>query len=145
MLTDGATANILPPNKRQGEPQARQRQPTGLSRRDLCPLHNPRCGKSRQTLELLRERGIEPTVVEYLKTPPDASELRRILGLLGLTPRQLLRKREAAEAGLGEPTLSDDELIAGMIANPITIERPILVTNGRAALGRPPEAVLALL
>jgi arsenate reductase len=107
--------------------------------------HNPRCGKSRQTLELLRERGIEPTVIEYLKTPPDAAELRCILGLLGLTPRQLLRKREAAEAGLGEPTLSDDELIAGMIANPITIERPILVTNGRAALGRPPEAVLALL
>jgi arsenate reductase (glutaredoxin) len=107
--------------------------------------HNPRCGKSRQTLELLRERGIEPAIVEYLKTPPDAAELRRILGLLGLTPRQLLRKREAAEAGLDDATLSDDELIGGMVANPITIERPILVTADRAALGRPPEAVLALL
>jgi arsenate reductase len=107
--------------------------------------HNPRCGKSRQTLELLRERGIEPTIIEYLKTPPDAAELRRILGLLGLTPRRLLRKREAAEAGLDDAALSDDELIAGMVANPITIERPILVTAGRAALGRPPEAVLALL
>ena len=107
--------------------------------------HNPRCGKSRQTLELLRERGIEPAIVEYLKTPPDVAELRRILGLLGLTPRQLLRKREAAEAGLDDATLSDDELIAGMVANPITIERPILVTVDRAALGRPPEAVLALL
>jgi arsenate reductase len=107
--------------------------------------HNPRCGKSRQTLELLRERGIEPTIIEYLKTPPDAAELRRILGLLGLTPRRLLRKREAAEAGLDDAALSDDELIAGMVANPITIERPILVTTDRAALGRPPEAVLALL
>jgi arsenate reductase (glutaredoxin) len=107
--------------------------------------HNPRCGKSRQTLELLRERGIEPAIVEYLKTPPDAAELRRILGLLGLTPRQLLRKREAAEAGLDDPALSDEALIAGMVANPITIERPILVTEDRAALGRPPEAVLALL
>src|SRR3954449_5341999 len=107
--------------------------------------HNPRCGKSRQTLELLRERGIEPTVIEYLKTPPDAAELRRILGLLGLMPRQLLRKREAAEAGLDDPTLTDEELIAGMVANPITIERPILVTADRAALGRPPEAVLPLL
>ncbi len=107
--------------------------------------HNPRCGTSRQTLELLRERGIEPTIVEYLKTPPDAAELRHILGLLSLTPRQLLRKREAAEAGLDAATLSDDELIAGMVANPITIERPILVTTDRAALGRPPEAVLALL
>jgi arsenate reductase len=107
--------------------------------------YNPRCGKSRQTLELLRERGIEPAIIEYLKTPPDAAELRRILGLLGLTPRQLLRKREAAEAGLDDATLSDDELVAGMVANPITIERPILVTAKRAALGRPPEAVLALL
>jgi arsenate reductase (glutaredoxin) len=107
--------------------------------------HNPRCGKSRQTLELLRERGIEPTVIEYLRTPPDAAELRRILGLLELMPRQLLRKREAAEAGLDDPTLTDDELITGMVANPITIERPILVTADRAALGRPPEAVLALL
>jgi len=90
-------------------------------------------------------RGIEPAIIEYLKTPPDAAELRRILGLLGMTPRQLLRKREAVEAGLDDATLSDDELIEGMIANPITIERPVLVTADRAALGRPPEAVLTLL
>ena len=90
-------------------------------------------------------RGIEPAIIEYLKTPPDAAELRRILGLLGMTPRQLLRKREAVEAGLDDATLSDDELIEGMIANPITIERPVLVTADRAALGRPPEAVLILL
>ena len=107
--------------------------------------HNPRCGKSRQTLELLRSRGIEPAIVEYLKTPPDAGELRRILDLLGLTPRELLRKREAAEAGIDDPGLSDDALIAGMVANPITIERPILVAAERAVIGRPPEAVLTLL
>jgi len=107
--------------------------------------HNPRCSKSRQTLDLLRGRGVEPRIVEYLKTPPDAAELRRILGLLGLTPRQLLRKKEAAEAGLDDPTLSDDALIEGMVANPITIERPILVTAERAVLGRPPEAALAIL
>jgi arsenate reductase (glutaredoxin) len=107
--------------------------------------HNPRCGKSRQTLELLRSRGVEPVIVEYLKTPPDAGELRRILDLLGLTPRELLRKREAAEAGLDDPGLSDDAVIAGMVANPITIERPILVAADRAVIGRPPEAVLTLL
>jgi arsenate reductase len=107
--------------------------------------HNPSCSKSRETLALIKASGVAPRIVEYLKTPPDAAELRRILGLLGLTPRQLLRKREAAEAGLDDATLSDDELIAGMVANPITIERPILVTAKRAALGRPPEAVLALL
>jgi arsenate reductase len=149
MLTDGATVNIVRPNERRGEPQAGPK-PANDSQPDFPDLtytlyHNPRCGKSRQTLELLRERGIEPTVIEYLKTPPNAAELRRILALLGLTPRQLLRKREATEAGLEISTLTDDELIAGMIANPITIERPILVTTGRAALGRPPEAVLALL
>ena len=107
--------------------------------------HNPRCGKSRRTLELLRDRGIDPVVVEYLKTPPDVAELRRILDLLGMTPRQLLRKQEAAEVGLDDPGLTDEALIAGMAAHPVTIERPILVTEGRAALGRPPESVLALL
>lgn len=107
--------------------------------------HNPRCSKSRQTLELLRARGIEPRVVEYLKTPPSADELRRLLALLGLAPRQLLRRAEAAEAGLDDPGLSDDALIAGMVAHPRVIERPIVVAGDRAALGRPPEAVLAIL
>ena len=105
--------------------------------------HNPKCSKSRQTLDLLRGRGLEPEVIEYLKTPPSEAELRRLLGLLGLAPRQLLRAKEAAEAGL-DAGLDDDRLIAGMAANPRTIERPIVVAGSRAALGRPPEAVLAL-
>ncbi|HEY0522759.1 MAG TPA: arsenate reductase (glutaredoxin) [Stellaceae bacterium] len=107
--------------------------------------HNPRCGKSRQTLELLRGRGIEPRVVEYLKTPPSRDELKRLLAQLGIGPRQLLRKKEAAEAGLDRAGLSDEALIDGMVANPIVIERPIVVAGSRAALGRPPEAVLSIL
>jgi arsenate reductase len=107
--------------------------------------HNPRCNKSRQTLGLLEERGVKPRIVEYLKTPPDAAELKRLLRLLGLSPRELLRKKEAAEAGLDRPGLSDAQLIAGMVKHPIVIERPIVVNGDRAALGRPPEAVLKIL
>jgi arsenate reductase (glutaredoxin) len=100
--------------------------------------HNPRCNKSRQTLALLEERGVKPRIIEYLKTPPDAAELKRLLKLLGLSPRELLRKKEAAEAGLDKPGLSDARLIAGMVKHPIVIERPIVVSGERAALGRPP-------
>jgi arsenate reductase len=107
--------------------------------------HNPRCNKSRQTLALLEARGVEPRIIEYLKTPPDQAELKRLLRLLGLTPRQLLRKKEAAEAGLDKPGLSDAQLIAGMVKHPIVIERPIVVSGERAVLGRPPEAVLKIL
>ena len=107
--------------------------------------HNPRCNKSRQTLALLEARGVKPRIVEYLKTPPDAAELKRLLKLLGMTPRQLLRAKEAKEAGLDRPALSDAELIAGMVANPIAIERPIVVNGARAALGRPSEAALKIL
>jgi arsenate reductase len=107
--------------------------------------HNPRCGKSRETLALLEKRGITPRIVEYLKTPPDAQTLKRLLKQLGLKPRQLLRKKEAAEAGLDDPELSDDALVAGMVKHPITIERPIVVNGDKAALGRPPEAVLKIL
>ena len=107
--------------------------------------HNPRCGKSRDTLALLEKRGIQPRIVEYLKTPPDAATLKKLLKQLGLTPRQLLRKKEAAEAGLDDPKLSDDQLIKGMVANPIVIERPIVVNGDKAALGRPPESVLKIL
>ena len=107
--------------------------------------HNPRCNKSRQTLALLEARGVKPRIVEYLKTPPTAAELKRLLKLLGMTPRQLLRAKEAKEAGLDKPALSDAELVAGMVANPITIERPIVVNGDRAALGRPPETVLKIL
>ena len=109
--------------------------------------HNPRCSKSRQTLALLEERGIGPRVVDYLKTPPSAAELKTILKKLGLRPRDLMRKGEPlyAELGLKDRDLDDDALIALMVANPILIERPIVVSGGKAALGRPPEAVLEIL
>jgi arsenate reductase len=107
--------------------------------------HNPRCGKSRETLALLEQRGIRPRVVEYLKTPPDAATLKHLLQQLGLAPRQLLRKKEAAEVGLDDPKLSDAQVIAGMVEHPIVIERPIVVNGTRAALGRPPDAVLKIL
>jgi arsenate reductase (glutaredoxin) len=107
--------------------------------------HNPRCGKSRQTLALLRERGIEPKIVEYLVTPPSEAELKRLLAMLGLAPRQLLRAKEAKEAGIDPAKLSDAALIAAMVKHPIVIERPIVVHGTKAALGRPPEAVLKVL
>lgn len=113
--------------------------------------HNPRCSKSRATLALLQERGIEPTIVEYLVTPPSAAQLRELLDLLGLKPRELMRRQEApyAEEGLARPDLRDKALIDAMVAHPILIERPIvLVEKGgqrRAAIGRPPESVLGVL
>ena len=109
--------------------------------------HNPRCSKSRQTLALLEKRAIAPRVVDYLKTPPSAAELKTILKILGLKPRDLMRKGEPryAELGLKDRDLDDDALIALMVANPILIERPIVVSRGKAALGRPPESVLEIL
>jgi arsenate reductase len=107
--------------------------------------HNPRCGKSRQTLALLRERGIEPRIIEYLATPPSEAELKRLLTLLKLTPRQLLRAKEARQAGIDAGKLPDAALIAAMVKNPIVIERPIVVNGNKAALGRPPQAVTAIL
>jgi arsenate reductase (glutaredoxin) len=107
--------------------------------------HNPRCTKSRETLQIIEGRGIRPVVVEYLKTPPDAAELARIVALLGVRPQDILRRKEAAEAGIDPATLDDDALIAAMVANPIVIERPIVVAGDRAALGRPPEKVLEIL
>ena len=104
--------------------------------------HNPRCSKSRTTLALLQEKGVEPEVVEYLNTPPSADELKRILAMLGIGPRDLMRNKEAKEAGLDDQSLGDDALIAGMVANPIVIERPIVVSGGKARIGRPPESVL---
>ena len=105
--------------------------------------HNPRCSKSRQTLALLEENGVVPQVVEYLKTPPDEATLRDLLQKLGLGPRDLLRRKEANEAGIAD--LDGDALIAAMAANPIVIERPIVVSGGKARLGRPPEQVLDIL
>jgi len=109
--------------------------------------HNPRCSKSRQALQLLEQHGDSPEVVEYLKTPPDAKELGRLLDMLGLEPRELMRKGEKAykESGADNPTLSRAQLIALMVEHPKLIERPIVVSNGKAALGRPPERVLDIL
>jgi arsenate reductase len=109
--------------------------------------HNPKCSKSRQTLELLEQNGITPAIIEYLKIPPTAETLKKILGQLGMTPRELLRKKEAvyAELKLNDPSLSDDALIDFMLAHPILIERPIVLANGKAVLGRPPEQVLDIL
>ncbi|WP_412537380.1 arsenate reductase (glutaredoxin) [Marinobacter sp. MIT932201] len=110
-------------------------------------FHNPRCSKSRQTLELLTERGIEPEIIRYLETPPTEQELKDILSALNLTPRELMRNKEKEykEQGLNNPELSDEQLIAAMIATPKLIERPIVIANGKVALGRPPENVLSIL
>ena len=109
--------------------------------------HNPRCSKSRDTLKLIETRGLKPKIVDYLKTPPSAAELKAILKRLGLKPEKLLRTGEPryAELGLKDLDLDDDALIALMVANPILIERPIVVANGKAAIGRPPETVLEIL
>ena len=107
--------------------------------------HNPRCAKSRATMALLEKKGVKPRIVEYLKTPPDQAELKRLLRLLGKTPRELLRVKEAKAVGLDQPGLSDAAIIAGMARHPVVIERPIVVNGNRAALGRPPEAVLDIL
>lgn len=109
--------------------------------------HNPRCAKSRAALQLLRERGIEPTVIEYLQHPPSAAELARILTLLKMEPRELMRKKESEykSAGLAAPGLTRAQLIEAMVRHPILIERPLLVIGNRAALGRPPENILSVL
>jgi len=110
-------------------------------------FHNPRCSKSRATLALLQEQDIEPEIRLYLESPPDANELSSILQKLGKSPRELMRKGEAEyrELGLNDETLSDDELIQAMVSSPKLIERPIVLANGRAAIGRPPESVLDIL
>jgi|SRR6185312_1282607 len=109
--------------------------------------HNNRCSKSRATLALLQEHGGEVEVIDYLDTPPSATELATLLKQLGMTPRQLLRKGEDdyLALGLDAPSLDDEALIAAMVAHPKLIERPIVVTNGKAVIGRPPESVLAIL
>lgn len=109
--------------------------------------HNPRCSKSRQTLELLRERGIEPTVIEYLKSPPTADEIRKILEKLGIEATALIRKNEAPYKALGldHPDTTNDSVIEALALNPVLIERPIVIHGNRAAIGRPPESVLSIL
>lgn len=109
--------------------------------------HNPKCSTSRNALALLRERGIEPVVVEYLKTPPSRDELRAIAQATGEPLRALLRTKQAecAEQGLDDPSVSDDQLLDAMVATPVLINRPIVVTPKGARLGRPLERVLEVL
>jgi arsenate reductase (glutaredoxin) len=107
--------------------------------------HNPRCNTSRKTLALLRGKGIEPEIVEYLKTPYTAAQLKHLLVQLKIPASALVRKKEAAAAGIDRQNLPEAELIAAMVENPILVERPIVISGGKAALGRPPEAVLAVL
>lgn len=109
--------------------------------------HHPKCSKSRETLQLLQARGLAPRIVEYLQTPPSAAELGRILKLLNREPRALMRRQEPEyrELALDNPVLTRAQLIAAMVEHPRLIERPIVLANGKAALGRPPENVLAIL
>jgi arsenate reductase (glutaredoxin) len=109
--------------------------------------HNTRCSKSRATLALLEQRIGTCEVINYLDTPPNAAELRVLLNQLGMTARELLRTGEAEyqSLGLDNPELDDATLIAAMVAHPKLIERPIVVANGKAVIGRPPEAVLTIL
>jgi arsenate reductase (glutaredoxin) len=120
---------------------------TGAPGMTLTIYHNPRCSKSRETLRLLEARGLKPKIVDYLKTPPSAAELKAILRKLGLKARDLVRKGEPlyAELGLKQRQVDDDALIALMVAHPILIERPIVVAGARAAIGRPPEKILKVL
>lgn len=113
----------------------------------LTIYHNPRCSKSRTTLALLEEQGQQPEVIQYLKTPPTAAELEKILTMLGLEPRELMRNKEKEyrEAGLDDDSLTRTQLIDAMVKYPRLIERPIVIKNGKAALGRPPEKVLDIL
>jgi len=106
--------------------------------------HNPRCTKSRQTLQLIKDQGVEPTIVEYLKTPPSAEELGEFVKKLGISPAELVRKKENKALGLADPD-DDQGWINRMVANPQIIERPIVVAGRKACLGRPPENVLEIL
>jgi arsenate reductase len=107
--------------------------------------HNPRCSKSRATLKLLEDRGIQPRIVEYLKAPPTETELKQILKLLGLSAHDLARRSEPEYAQAHLDTATEAEILRAMVAHPILIERPIVVAGNKAAIGRPPENVLAIL
>lgn len=113
---------------------------------DFTIYHNPRCTKSRETLRLLQDKGIEPRVIEYLKEPPTAAQLKTLVAQLGIKPEQLVRKgEEIFKTTYAGKSLSDAQWIEAMAKNPILIERPIVVSGKRAVLGRPPENVLQLL
>lgn len=109
--------------------------------------HNPRCSKSRKTLELIESKGLKPDIIKYLKNPPSETEIKQVLSLLNLDPRDLMRKGESEykENNMANKSLSNNELVALMHKFPKVIERPIVLTNGKAAIGRPPESVLDIL
>ena len=110
-------------------------------------LHNPRCSKSRQTREILENQGVDTAILEYLKTPPTTEQLSEILDMLGLQPRELMRKHEKPykDNNLDDDSLTREQLIQAMVDNPILIERPIVISGNKAAIGRPPESVLEIL
>lgn len=114
---------------------------------DISIYHNPRCSKSRQTLALLEQKGVKANIIEYLKTPPSVETLSTIIQQLGIQPRALLRKSEAIykELNLKDESLSNQQLIQAMCDNPKLIERPIVINNGKAKIGRPPESALEIL
>lgn len=109
--------------------------------------HNPRCSKSRAAMEFLEEKGIEVEVIKYMDTPPDAPQLTKLLEQLNMKPRDIMRRHEAVfkEAGLDDPTFTDEELIEAMTQCPSLIERPIVVKDDKAVLARPVEALLDIL
>ncbi len=113
----------------------------------LTILHNPRCTKSRATLKLLQSKGLDPTIIDYLETPPTMEEFKEILVKLGMGPRDVIRKGEKIfkQMELADTGLSDTALITAMVGNPVLIERPIVINGEKAALGRPPENVLEIL
>lgn len=113
---------------------------------DVIIYHNPRCSKSRQTLALIEERGLTPQVVLYLDATPNPKTLKQIITKLGIKARDLLRKSEAEykELNLSDNSISDDDIIAAMVAHPKLIERPIVVKGSRAVIGRPPESINTL-
>lgn len=118
-----------------------------MAKHDITIYHNPRCSKSRKTLEILRENGVEPTIVEYLKEPPSTEQLAQILDMLGAQPRDIMRTGESEyrENDFADTSLSNDELIQRMTEYPRVIERPIVTAGTKAVIGRPPENVLKLI
>lgn len=114
---------------------------------NITIYHNPNCGTSRNTLALIKHQGIEPTVIHYLENPPDETTLRGLIAKMGITPRQLLRVNVPpfAERGLDNPNLTDDDIIQAMLAEPILINRPIVVSDKGVKLCRPSELVLDLI
>ena len=115
--------------------------------KEFTIYHNPKCSKSRKTLELLQAANIQLTVIEYLRTPPDVATLKSILSKLGISARDLIRSKEAlfSELALDDASLDDETLLTAMVDNPILIERPIVVCEGQAVIGRPPENINSLL